>query len=851
MNRFGLANVLFSFVLVSATACRNTPDNPEDTGSPWDTGEEVVPEDPEDPLPENLFQVKEDLRWDEDITLGTVWMIPEGITLSIAAGVSVSFLPGAGLIVEGTVLGEGTADEPVRFLSSSQVTAGNYGVSVAGSADASSLNNVVFESIGLRLEGAASAGMSGCAFSDSTLTLLSRSNAFSLNDCHFSENRRDNQTAVYVRDLVSLDVTNSSFENVGYGITYNGTPDSAILTVSDSTFQNVTRAIEAGNVMKAEHQVTLTNLTVQDVSGTAIAVYGTQATLENVSVANTLSHGVYGDRKSTINWQNGSVSGAGQTSVYSAGSLNLNNVTVTNSDSHGVYAGEDGSTLNAMTISDIEGYGIYAYGDLSVSNSAIQSVRSSGIYTAYGDTQISGVSVSEVLGQGIYTIYGSLTAENVSVSEVEGSGLYAHTGNLVVTGATMSGIRTHGLVTYRGSIDVSNTSVSDVENYGIYANDGGVTANTVTIDGIRGFGLYASYGDVNLTDVTVRNISNHGVYVREGNLIANIGTTGVVVEDCDGIGLYANSGTIVAHGLVINRMRSHGIYATYGSATLTNVVIDDVGGYGIYSYKGPLVLENALISNFVNAAAYAYKADASITGVTITAAGERGFYVNNGDLTLSDSTVDGAVYQGVYVNLGDASISDVTISDAGDSGIYVSRGDATLERVRVIDLDGDGFSTLNVGLYVKGKITATDVLVTNASSYGVYAESGDLTDCTLSNNLYAGVYFYGFEKASTVQNCALTGNYTYGVQGRSTGENFIDVTGNNIQDNVNWGVQYVRHMDGNFVSDNRGFVGADTEEEGTLDAVLDAKTDQLQKVDSITGALATAISGAGSTLSAN
>jgi len=85
MNRFGLANVLFSFVLVSATACRNTPDNPEDTGSPWDTGEEVVPEDPEDPLPENLFQVKEDLRWDEDITLGTVWMIPEGITLSIAA----------------------------------------------------------------------------------------------------------------------------------------------------------------------------------------------------------------------------------------------------------------------------------------------------------------------------------------------------------------------------------------------------------------------------------------------------------------------------------------------------------------------------------------------------------------------------------------------------------------------------------------------------------------------------------------------------------------------------------------------------------------------------------------------
>lgn len=848
MIRFGLANVLFSFALVSATACRNTPDNPEDTGSPFDTGDPV---DPEDPLPENVFQVKEDLRWDEDITLGTVWMIPEGVTLSIAAGVNVAFLPGAGLIVEGTVLGEGTADEPVRFTSFNQVTSGNYGVSVAGSTDASSLNNVVFESINLRLEGAASAGMSGCAFSDSTLTLLSRSNAFALNDCHFSENRRDNQTAVFVRELASLAVTNSSFENVGYAITYNGTPEAASLTVSDSTFQNVTRAVEAGNVMKAEHQVTLTNLTVEDVSGTGIAVYGTQATLENVSVANTLSYGVYGDRGSTINWQTGSVSGTGQTSVYSAGSLNLNNVTVTDSDSHGVYGGEDGSTLSAMTISDIEGYGIYANGDLSVSNSAIQRVRSSGIYTAYGDTQISGVTVSEVLGQGIYTIYGSLTAENVAVSEVEGSGLYAHTGNLIVTGATMSGIRTNGLYAYRGSIDVSDTSVSDVENYGIYASDGGVTANTVTIDGVRGVGLYAIYGDVNLTDVTVRNSSNHGVYVREGDLIVHTGTTGVVVEDCDGIGLYANTGNIVADGLVVNRTRSHGVYSTYGSTTLFNLAINDVGGTGVYSYYGPLILENALISNFVNNGAYVYMANASISGVNLTESGERGFYANNGDLVLSNSTVEGTVYQGVYVNLGDATLTDITVADAGDTAVYLSRGDATVERLQVVDSDASGFSTGGVGLYVKGHLIATDVLVTNAKSYGVYAESGDLTDCTLSNNLYSGVYFYGFETASTVQNCELTGNYTFGVQGRSTGENFIDVSGNNIQDNGNFGVYYARLVSGNFVSDNRGFVGVDTEEEGTLDAILDAQTQQMNKVDSITGALSEALTGIGSSLSPN
>jgi hypothetical protein len=334
-------------------------------------------------------------------------------------------------------------------------------------------------------------------------------------------------------------------------------------------------------------------------------------------------------------------------------------------------------------------------------------------------------------------------------------------------------------------------------------------------------------------------------------VIANTGTSGLVVEDCNGVGIYANTGNVVADGLVMNRVRSHGVYSTYGSTTLLNVALDDIGGTAVYSYYGPLVLENALISNFVNNGVYVYMDEASINGVNLTESGERGFYVNNGNLSLSNSTVDGTVYQGVYVNLGDANLSDLTISDAGDTAVYLSRGDATVERVRVVDLDADGFSSGGVGLYVKGHLIATDVLVTNAHSYGVYAESGDLTDCTLSDNLYAGVYFYGFETASTVQNCSLTGNYTFGVQGRSTGENFIDVTGNTIQDNTNWGVQYVRLMSGNFVSDNRGFVGADTEEEGTLDAILDAQTQQLNKVDSITGALSEALTGVGSSLSPN
>jgi hypothetical protein len=846
-----MKSVLLSAVLLFSFACRSTPEDTEDTGLPQDTGDTDLPIDTGDPLPENVYQVTEDLRWDEDITIGTIWMIPEGITLTIAQGVTVSFLPGAGIMVDGSLLSEGTTENPVRFVSSNQITTGNYGVSVGGGADNSRLDGTVFESINLRLEGRATASISDASFSDSTLTLLSRDTPFSVQNCQFAENRRDNQAALYVRDLAELSVSDSSFVGVGNGISYNGTPDSAVLTVSNSVFHEVSRAIEAGNVLKSPHTVSLSGITVENSSTHAIALYGSDAQLENVSITQSLGYGVYADAESSINWTGGSVQNTQATGIYSAGSLNLVNVMVSDSDSHGIFGGEEGTTLTNVMVSDIEGYGVYAYGALTVIDSSFDQVRSSGIYSAYGNAFVSGTEVSNVLGHGIYAIYGDLTVENVNVHDVEGQALYTNTGNLTATGTTVMRARGYGIYAYRGDVSVTDVIVSEIENSGIFSNDGSIVAQNVTVDGVRGIGLYANYGGINLTDVSVLNTVSHAVYAKRGDIVAHPGTTGVLIEDTDGTGLYANTGNVYASSVEINRARNHGIYSSYGNVSVTGSTVTEVGQTSVYAYYGDLSLDNSTLQGFTQNGVYVYQGNANISNVVFEETGDRGIYVNVGDLTLDNTNISGTNYQAIYLTNGDASLTDVTVSDTGDIGVYLAKGDVTVDRLRIVDLDGDGLSSTSVGLYVKnGKVEATDLLVDKAGSYGVYAMNGDLSDCTLSNNLHSGVYFFGFEQASTVEACEFRGNATYGVQGRSNGENSINVIESNIQINANYGVHYIRLLESSFVEDNKGQSGVDLTEQGSLDGSLDVTTSQLSKVDAIVTPASTKHEGIGSSLSA-
>ncbi len=531
-----------ALLLLSALACRSE-DPVDDT-----LQEEVVDtgiEEPEDEIPENVYTIDEDLRWDEDIALTTVWYIAEGATLSIAPGVTVSFQSGAGIVVDGAIVTEGGDNASgVTFTSGNTLGTGNYGVSVGGKENASVLDNATFDGINLRLEGSASTGMTGGAFRDATLGVYSRAGGFSLSNTSFSENRRDNQAAIVARDVGQLDVSACSFAEVGHGIIYDGTSESATLTIQESTFTQVTRAALVGNLQALPHIVRVTDVQVSQTSSQGFAVYGAEMTLKDVDVSDTLSYGVYGNAESTILWTGGSVERTVAHGVYSGGSLEMTDVLVNDTDSHGVYAGEEGSTLTRVTISDTEGYGVYATGPLTVIDSSVTMARGHSIYASYGDLNVSGttvsqgngigvyaayanlsasnVQVSNTLSHGLYTAYGDLYVEDVRVQDAENTGIYANRGTLTAVNTQVSGARGVGLYSYLGTLSATNVSVENVESHGFYASDAAIIADTVTINDARGYGMASAYGDIDLTDVVISNTLSSGVYANRGSVTVNI-----------------------------------------------------------------------------------------------------------------------------------------------------------------------------------------------------------------------------------------------------------------------------------------------------------------------------------------
>ncbi len=856
-------------VLLSSLACRSedpvdpgTPQDTDDTGT-VDTGEEI---------PENIYTIDEDLRWDEDITLSTVWYIAEGATLSIAPGVTVSFQSGAGIVVDGAIVAEGSDNASgVSFVSANTLSTGNYGVSVGGKENASTLDNATFDGINLRLEGSASTGLTSAAFRDSTLGIYSRAGGFTLSNTTFSENRRDNQAAVVARDVGQLDVSDCSFNEVGHGIIYDGTSEAATLNISASTFEKVTRAALVGNLQEFSHKVSVTDVQVSQTSSQGFAVYGAELTLKNVTVSDTLSYGVYGNAESTINWTGGSVERTVGQGIYSGGSLNLTDITVNDIDSSGIYAGEEGSTLTRVTITDTEGYGVYASGPLTVIDSSVSQARSHSIYAAYGDLTVSGTTVEQGNGIGIYAAYANLSATNVQVSNTlsyglhtaygdlsvtdvtvensDNSAIHANRGALTATNTQVNGALGVGLYSYLGDLTATNVTVENVESHGMYANDAGIIADTVSVNDARGYGMISSYGNIDLTDVVISNTLSSGVYANRGNVTVNAGTTGVSISDVDGSGVQANTGSIIATGLTVARARNHGAYASYGSVMLSESSFTDLGGFGAYASYDDISVSSTSFNTFVNTAVYVYQGDATVTETEMTGVGERGIYVNRGDLEVSETTITAPVYQGILVSQGDASITNVTISDSSDRGIYLTEGDATLDGVRVVDLDADGSSAQSYGIDVRGHITANNVLVDQGESIGLYAESGDLSYSTFSNNDNRGVQFYGEGVASTITYTEITDNSHYGFLGNVSGSNLVDISYANISGNFYYGVYGAQSVDNCYVADNQEESGADTTEEGSLDGDMDVNSTQLYSVDAVSNPQSAEVSGTGSTLS--
>jgi hypothetical protein len=218
-----------------------------------------------------------------------------------------------------------------------------------------------------------------------------------------------------------------------------------------------------------------------------------------------------------------------------------------------------------------------------------------------------------------------------------------------------------------------------------------------------------------------------------------------------------------------------------------------------------------------------------------------GLDLRQGSAVLNGVTIwDAQSYYGITTSSeGSLSLTDVDVSDTGRTCIYSRALALTAVRVTVQNCGSRGIHA------VDGALTADNVRAINNESDGIYAQSLLMTNSTISDNGISGVNVAG-SADSSIENSDISGNVEYGVRG-STGDNALDMSGNNVVGNGKQGANEVRWMSGNYLADNNGQTGPDTGSGGDLDGVRNTDTAQVNDADQIANPLAEAITGTGAT----
>ena len=474
-----------------------------------------------------------DTTWDGDVLVDATVYVPEGVTLSIAAGSSVDLMPDAGLIVDGILDLQGTDGNPVAFADFAKASIGNQGVAVWGAANESTIRFATFEGVDLRLTGDPTAVVSDVAFSDATVWIRDRSTPLQVLDTTFEANFLDGWTAISARGIPELRVERMDGFQIGYGIEFEGLQDGAVLSVVDATFTDTSQAIRVGTIGEFDATVTL-----QDVSldrGTSYGFYFDNAdvTLTDVHITDTLFQSIYGTATTTLDIVDSSIDGSGNMGIYHLGDgLAVTGTSVANTLGDGIN-GVDNVVLNNVTVDSAPNC-IDVDGDaLTATMVTLTGCWSDGI-EATGDVDLTDVSIAQ---PGVYGIYagGSATLDGVAVDGSGNTGLYALDGaNIDQTTITSAGYRG---IQVTGDLVATNLTVDGTDNYGVYVSGGGsLSFCSVANAGLDG--IYFASGDpavVQNCDVTdsaqygIRGLSSGAVLLDViGNNVTGSGSWGVL-----------------------------------------------------------------------------------------------------------------------------------------------------------------------------------------------------------------------------------------------------------------------------------------------------------------------------------
>lgn len=375
----------------------------------------------------------------------------------------------------------------------------------------------------------------------------------------------------------------------------------ADVTVSGVTLSSTRNAL----LVDSSSNVTLSELTFTDVSGTAIKATNTTGLVVTDSVFNAP--------------QNGGLDVLG-------GSAEFNNNTVTAALGYALQA-TDGAVVSATnnTVSDVTFTELDPDGNISdgfafkFENSSLTATDNTmtnnlvHMWVDTGSLDLSGGSMTGGL-YGVYSIFGEAAVDGLTVTDAQTVGilLVSSTDDLSLTNSTVETDPTLAFYTEDpegwsggaafletdGNITVDAVSVGGFNAQGVRIAGRSDTAiasvNDLTITDVGRFGLVLSDVDATLTDVnvnTVRLVDDPTVVNQGGNISV-------------GWGVYTQNADLTWTGGSLTDVAVVGALVRNSSATLRDLFIDNagsdsigLGGLGVWVLYGSLDIADSTLSN--------------------------------------------------------------------------------------------------------------------------------------------------------------------------------------------------------------------------------------------------------------
>ncbi|MBQ8803058.1 MAG: right-handed parallel beta-helix repeat-containing protein [Tyzzerella sp.] len=394
--------------------------------------------------------------------------------------------------------------------------------------------------------------------------------------------------------------------------------------------------------------------------------------------------------------------------------------------------------MTGGTLRDTSGCLVYSNGDFTVDYQGKNADDRLEWYNARGEAGIR-------IGSG-----GTAVINGVYVHDITGVGIsVVNHGGTEITNTVIANTGSYGFSTYGGKEEVvlKDVQILDTKASAVRAHSTTKTTLTnVTVKNTTGFGIKNENNLVVANNVTIENSENTGIW---GNTGSTTEVDGATIIKPGKFGVENNSAKMTLKNVKITDPARMGYVGKRESVTtIANMTIENAPERGIYNLGGTVTASDVTVKSTGTYAVSTAKSgefpgSMTITNLTVTGVKERdGVNCYESVLTVTKGKISDAKRHGAIASKGGKmTLTDVEISDCGERGVTGSGGDITLKNVTVKNAGKFGVTTSKSGEYV-GQVVAENLTIkgVNGNALNNNASVMKITSATISDVAGNGAY---------------------------------------------------------------------------------------------------------------